>query len=106
MKSFLILFVPLSVLLSAFLFVQTMKRGEKQIMLLRSLGASKRKILLSYIAPIAVLLLLVLMLSIGLSAIASRYIFYYSYRDAWEIMYKMQIPSLYYQGINCCSAAG
>ena len=100
MKSFLILFVPLSVLLSAFLFVQTMKRGEKQIMLLRSLGAGKRKILLSYIAPIAVLLLLVLMLSIGLSAIASRHIFYFSYRDAWEIMYKMQIPSLYYQGIN------
>ena len=129
MKSFLILFVPLSVLLSAFLFVQTMKRGEKQILLLRSLGAGKRKILLSYIAPIAVLLLLILLLSVGLTIIGSRYLFYTGYQE-WLTQFHIEMPAVYYRGINlesglllfgcglsalaitgaradcCCSAAG
>ena len=99
MKSFLILFVPLSVLLSAFLFVQTMKRGEKQILLLRSLGAGKRKILLSYIAPIAVLLLLILLLSVGLTIIGSRYLFYTGYQE-WLTQFHIEMPAVYYRGIN------
>ena len=99
MKSFLILFVPLSVLLSAFLFVQTMKRGEKQIMLLRSLGAGKRKILISYIAPIAVLLLLILLLSVGLTIIGSRYLFYTGYQE-WLTQFHIEMPAVYYRGIN------